>query len=86
VRRPSYRWFSQPAALDAAVEAGTIGGNTLTGTVASDLSSVPTDSAPVHTDLAPVPTDFAPVSLIPLLGGLRSETAPSRAASRCTPP
>jgi hypothetical protein len=65
------RWFSQPAALDSAVGAGTIAGNTVTGPVPSDLSSVPTDSAPVHSDLvavhtdsAPVHTDFAPVSSI----------------------
>jgi hypothetical protein len=79
---PSHRWFSQPAAFDSAVGAGTIGGNMLTGTVPSDLNSVHTDSAPVHTDSAPVPsdlvavhmdsapvhTDFAPVSLITLFG------------------
>ena len=73
---PSHRCFSQPAALDSAVGAGTIGGNTLTGTVPSDLNSVHTDSVPLHTDLAPVHTDpapvhtaFAPVSLITLFGG-----------------
>jgi hypothetical protein len=73
---PSHRWFSQPAALDSAVGAGTIGGNTLTGIVPSDLNSVHTDSVPLHTDLAPVHTDpapvhtaFAPVSLITLFGG-----------------
>ena len=73
---PSHRWFSQLAALDSAVGAGTIGGNTRTGAVPSDLNSVhtdsvpvPTDQAPVHSDLvavhsdsAPVHTDFAPVS------------------------
>ena len=73
---------SQPAALDSAVGAGTIGSETLTSTVPSDLNSVHTDSAPVHTALAPVPsdlvavhsdsapvhTDFAPVSLITLFG------------------
>ena len=63
MRMPSHRWFSQPAALDSAVGAGTIGGNTLTGTVSSDFRSV-------HTDSAPVPTDFAPVSLITLFGGI----------------
>ena len=78
---PSHRWFSQPAALDSAHGAATIGGNTLTGTAPSGLNSVHTDSAPVHTDLvpvhgdlvavhtdlAPVHIDFAPVSLITLL-------------------
>jgi hypothetical protein len=48
-----------------------VGGNTLTGTVPSDLNSVHTDSAPVDTDLAPVHTDFAPVSSIILFGGAR---------------
>src|SRR5215467_11332657 len=41
---PSHRWFSQPAALDSAVRAGTIGGNMLTDTVPSDLNSVHTDT------------------------------------------
>jgi hypothetical protein len=66
---PSHRWFSQPAAIDSAVGAGTIGGNALTGAVPSDLRSVHTDSAPVHTalvavhtDSALVHTDFAPVT------------------------
>src|SRR6516165_6484393 len=40
---------------------GTIGGNTLTGAVPSDLRSVHPNSAPVH-------TDFAPVSLMTLSG------------------
>ena len=69
MRLPSHRWFSQLAALDSAVEAGTIGGNTLTGTVPSDLNSVHTDLTPVHSDLvgvqtdsAPARTDFAPIS------------------------
>jgi hypothetical protein len=67
----SQRPLSQPAALDSAVGAGTIGGNTPTATVPSDLNSVHTDLAPVptdlvavHTDWAPVHTDFAPVTLI----------------------
>jgi hypothetical protein len=55
--------ISQPAALDSAVGAGTIGGNTLTGTVPRDLNSVHTDSAPVHSDLVAVHTD----SCIPTL-------------------
>jgi hypothetical protein len=58
---PSHRWFNQPAVLDSAVGAGTIGGYALTGAVPSDLRSVHTDSAPVHTDLAPVLSDSAPV-------------------------
>jgi hypothetical protein len=41
---PSHPWFSQPAALDSAVGAGTIGGNMLTDTVPSDLNSVYTDT------------------------------------------
>jgi hypothetical protein len=79
---PSHPWLSPPAALDCAVGAGTIGGNTLTGAVPSDLNSVhtdsvpvPTDRAPVHSDLvavhsdsAPVHTDFAPASLVTLFG------------------
>jgi hypothetical protein len=73
VRMPSHRWFSQPVALDSAVGAGTIGGNTLTGTVPSDLNSVHTDSAPVHIDSAQVHTDFAPVSLITQFGGRRRD-------------
>jgi hypothetical protein len=60
---PFRRWFSQPAAIDSAVGAGTIRGNTLAGAVPSDLNSV-------HTDLAPVHTDFAPVGLMTLFGGL----------------
>jgi hypothetical protein len=85
VRMASPRWFSQPAALDAAVGAGTIGGSTLTGTVPSDWNAVPTDSAPVNTNLAPVlsnwvavqtdsaqvHTDLAPVSFITLLAPRR---------------
>ena len=51
---PSHPWFIQPAALDSAVGAGTIGGNMLTDTVPSDLNSV-------H-------TDFAPASLVTLFG------------------
>src|SRR5438094_611049 len=47
VRMPSHRRFSRPAALDPAVGAITIGGNTRTG-------AVPTDSAQVHTNLMPV--------------------------------
>ena len=58
---PSHRWFSQQTAIDSVVRAGTIGGNTLTGTVSSDFMSVHTDSAQVHTDLAPVHSDLAPV-------------------------
>ena len=72
---PSHRWFSQPAALDSTVGAGTIGGYTRTSTVPSDYMASHTDFAPVHTDLvavrtdsAPVHTDFAPVSLITLFG------------------
>src|SRR5258708_244037 len=72
---PSHRWFSQPAALDAAVGAGAIAGNTPTGAAPSDFRSVHTDSAPVHTpfvaghtDSALVHTNFAPVSLITLFG------------------
>ena len=61
MRIPFRRWFSQPAAIDSAVGAGTIRGNTLAGTVPSDLNSV-------HTDLAPVHTDFAPASLVTLFG------------------
>ena len=82
MRMPSHRWFSQPAALDSALGAGTMGGNMLTGAAPSDLNSVHTDSAPVPTDLAPVPsdlvavhtesapvhTDLAPVSLMTLFG------------------
>ena len=69
MRLPSHRWFSQLAALDSAVEAGTIGGNTLTGTVPSDLNSVHTDSAPVHTDLTPVHSDLV---------GVQTDSAPAR--------
>ena len=58
---PFRRWFSQPAAIDSAVGAGTIRGNTLAGAVPSDLNSVHTDWAPVHTDLAPVHSDFVAV-------------------------
>jgi hypothetical protein len=65
---PSHRWLSPLAALDCAVGAGTIGGNTLTGAVLSDLNPVPTDSVPVPTDRAPVHTDFAPASLVTLFG------------------
>ena len=57
---PSHRWFNQPAALDPAHGAGTIGGNTLIGAAPTDLRSVHIDSAPVHTDLAPVHSDLAP--------------------------
>jgi hypothetical protein len=81
------RRFSEPAALDSAVGAGTIGGNTLTGAVPSDLRSVPTDSAPVHSHLAPVHTalvavhtDFAPVSLIKLFG-VRGNVPPAPPAA-----
>ena len=76
---PSHPWFSQPAALDSAVGAGTIGGNMLTDTVPSDLNSVPTDSVPVHADLAPVHSDLVavhtestPVSLFNVFGERRA--------------
>jgi hypothetical protein len=82
VRLSSHRRFCQPAALDPAVGAGTIGRNRLTGAVPSDLKSVHTDPAPVPSDLAPVQTalvavhthsaplhaDLAPVILITLFG------------------
>src|ERR1700741_2080937 len=36
---PSHHRFSQPAAIDSAIGAGTIGGNTRAGTVGRDLNS-----------------------------------------------
>src|SRR6266404_4102795 len=63
---PCHRRFSQPAALDSSLGAGTIGGSTLTGAVPSDLAPVHTALVGVPTDSAPVHTDFAPVSLITL--------------------
>ena len=90
MRMPSHRWFNQPAALDSARGAGTIGGNTLTSTAPSDLNSVHTNSAPVHTDLAPVHgdlvavhTDLAPVPYR-LCAGQLNNTVRRRKRSGCS--
>src|SRR6516225_6032888 len=55
---PPHCWFSQPAAIDTAVGARTMGGSTLTGAVSSNLRSVHPDLAPVHIDLRPVHSDL----------------------------
>jgi len=74
VRMPSHQWFSQPAALDFAVGAATIAGNTLEGAVPSDLRSVHTDSAPVPTGLAPVHSNLAPAHTA--LAAVPTDSAP----------
>ena len=61
MRIPSHSRVNQPTALDCAVGARTIGGNTLARTGPSDLNAVYTDSAPVHSDLAPVHTAWMAV-------------------------